>query len=127
MVKEIDRPSTALLCDRYELTALDAAIRSGAAERRAAFEVFTRSLPKGRAYGVVAGTARIIESLADFRFGEHELAYLDDIGVLTPPLHDWLTDWRFAGDIDGYREGDLYFPIAPCSPCASAIAWFSKP
>ena len=39
-------PSTALFTDRYELTMLQAALRSGAAHRRSVFEVFTRRLPE---------------------------------------------------------------------------------
>src|ERR1700754_2977699 len=50
--------STALLTDHYELTMLQAALRSGAAHRRAVFEVFARHLPGGRRYGVVAGMGR---------------------------------------------------------------------
>lgn len=50
--------STALLTDHYELTMLDAALASGTAERPVAFEVFTRSLPPGRRYGVFAGLGR---------------------------------------------------------------------
>ena len=44
--------SSALLTDRYELTMLQAALRSGAAHRRSVFEVFTRRLPNGRRYYV---------------------------------------------------------------------------
>jgi nicotinate phosphoribosyltransferase len=55
--------STALLTDRYELTMLTAALRSGAAGRRAVFEVFARALPYGRRYGVVAGTGRVLDAL----------------------------------------------------------------
>ena len=47
---------TALLTDQYELTMLEASLRSGAADRKATFEVFARHLPHGRRYGVVAGT-----------------------------------------------------------------------
>src|SRR5882757_9323374 len=54
----VDVPSTALFTDRYELTMLQAALRSGAAHRHSVFEVFTRRLPEGRRYGVVAGTGR---------------------------------------------------------------------
>src|SRR5271157_1737690 len=50
---------TALLTDHYELTMLQASLRSGAADRRAVFEVFARHLPHGRRYGVVAGTGRL--------------------------------------------------------------------
>jgi hypothetical protein len=40
--------TTSLLTDRYELTMLQAALRSGAARRRSVFEVFARRLPAGR-------------------------------------------------------------------------------
>ena len=33
--------------------------------RRSVFEVFARSLPDGRRYGVVAGTARVIDAIAE--------------------------------------------------------------
>nr|MDT0663544.1 nicotinate phosphoribosyltransferase [Micromonospora sp. DSM 115978] len=61
--------STALLTDHYELTMVRAALASGAAERRVVFEVFTRSLPQGRRYGVLAGTGRLLDALAHFHFG----------------------------------------------------------
>ena len=48
--------STALLTDRYELTMIDAAIASGRHDRESVFEVFSRRLPEGRRYGIVAGT-----------------------------------------------------------------------
>ena len=50
--------STALLTDHYELTMLQAALRSGTAHRRSVFELFARRLPEGRRYGVVAGVGQ---------------------------------------------------------------------
>ncbi len=105
--------STALLTDHYELTMLQAALRSGAAHRRAVFEVFARHLPGGRRYGVVAGTGRVLDELERFRFGEEELAFLRDNHVVDQPTLDFLADYRFSGDVYGYREGDLYFPASP--------------
>ena len=52
---------------------LRAALASGAAHRRAVFEVFARHLPGDRRYGVVAGTGRLLDALEHFRFGEEEL------------------------------------------------------
>lgn len=105
--------STALLTDRYELTMLDAALLSGRHERECVFEVFARRLPEGRRYGVVAGTGRLIELLQDFRFGDAELGWLREAGVVSPEAVDWLADYRFSGSITGYREGELYFPGSP--------------
>ncbi|MBH5142232.1 nicotinate phosphoribosyltransferase [Rhodococcus erythropolis] len=103
--------STALLTDQYELTMLSAALADGSAFRNCSFEVFARQLPDGRRYGVVAGTERLLDALEQFRFGEPELAivarFLDDTTV------EWLRNYRFSGDIDGYREGDFYFPGSP--------------
>jgi nicotinate phosphoribosyltransferase len=103
--------STALLTDRYELTMLAAALADGTADRRCVFEVFARRLPDGRRYGVVAGTARLLESIGRFRFGSQELAALAD--VVDPATLDWLASYRFSGDVDGYPEGELYFPGSP--------------
>ncbi|MDA2804533.1 nicotinate phosphoribosyltransferase [Nocardiopsis suaedae] len=108
-----EHASSALLTDRYELTMLQGALRSGAAHRRAVFEMFARRLPESRRYGVVAGTGRLLEALRDFRFGTAELDYLSDAGVVDEPTLDWLADYRFTGDVWGYGEGECYFPGSP--------------
>jgi nicotinate phosphoribosyltransferase len=105
--------STALLTDHYELTMLDAARRSGRASRRSVFEVFSRRLPGGRRYGVVAGTGRLIDEIEQFRFGDDELAFLEHRRIVGPDTLDWLADFEFSGTIRGYREGELYFPHSP--------------
>ncbi|WP_435875525.1 nicotinate phosphoribosyltransferase [Nonomuraea fuscirosea] len=105
--------STALLTDHYELTMLQAALRSGAAHRRAVFEVFARHLPGGRRYGVVAGTGRVLDQLERFRFGDEELTYLQEHHVVDDTTLAFLADYRFSGNVYGYREGDVYFPASP--------------
>jgi nicotinate phosphoribosyltransferase len=105
--------SPALLTDRYELTMLAAALADGTAARDCVFEVFARRLPHGRRYGVLAGTGRLLEALPRFRFGDDELAALRDQGLTDQRLLDWLADFSFSGDIDGYAEGELYFPGSP--------------
>ncbi|OLT14649.1 nicotinate phosphoribosyltransferase [Pseudonocardia sp. CNS-139] len=103
--------STALFTDRYELTMAAAALADGTAARQCVFEVFARRLPDGRRYGVVAGTDRLLESIERFRFGPEELERLQ--GVVDDGTLDWLAAYRFSGDIDGYPEGELYFPGSP--------------
>jgi nicotinate phosphoribosyltransferase len=118
-------PAPALFTDRYELTMVAAALADGTADRDCVFEVFARRLPHGRRYGVLAGTGRLLAVLPHFRFGDDELTTLRAQGLTDQRLLDWLADFRFTGDIDGYAEGDLYFPGSPVltvrGPFAEAV------
>ncbi len=105
--------STALLTDRYELTMLQAALADGTAHRHSVFEVFARRLPGGRRYGVLAGTGRVLEALADFRFGEPELSWLAAEGIVDDTTLEYLAGYRFTGNIVGYAEGEVFFPRSP--------------
>ena len=82
--------------------------------------MFARRLPDGRRYGVVAGTGRLLDALADFRFGDEELAAVGEF--LDGETLQWLADYRFTGDIDGYREGELYFPGSPILTVRASFA-----
>ncbi|MFF9198596.1 nicotinate phosphoribosyltransferase [Streptomyces sp. NPDC014779] len=109
----VDVPSTALFTDQYELTMLQAALRAGTADRRSVFEVFTRRLPEGRRYGVVAGIGRVLDAVENFRFDPAVLGFLRERGIVDEPTLQWLAGYRFSGDIWGYPEGEVYFPGSP--------------
>ncbi|MEV8505112.1 nicotinate phosphoribosyltransferase [Actinoplanes sp. NPDC051475] len=105
--------SPALMTDHYELTMVSAALRDGTAHRRSVFEVFARRLPSGRRYGVAAGQGRLIELVREFRFTEEDMTFLRKAGIVDETTAAWLADYRFTGDIDGYAEGELFFPGSP--------------
>ncbi|WP_167583935.1 nicotinate phosphoribosyltransferase [Kineococcus rubinsiae] len=101
------------MTDMYELTMLQAALAGGAADRSCTFEVFGRRLPDGRRFGVVAGTGRVLEALRRFRFDEEVLGRLRATGVVDEATLAWLAAYRFTGSVDGYAEGEVYFPGSP--------------
>lgn len=105
--------TSALLTDQYELTMVDAALKDGTADRRCVFEVFARRLPDGRRYGVVAGLGRFLTALTDFRFGDEEIGFLRERGVIDSGTAAYLADYRFTGSIRAYREGEVFFPNSP--------------
>ncbi|HEY1487533.1 MAG TPA: nicotinate phosphoribosyltransferase [Micromonosporaceae bacterium] len=113
---------TPLMTDHYELTMVNAALRDGSARRPCVFEVFARRLPTGRRYGVVAGTGRLIDTLADFRFGADDIAFLLEAKVVDDATAAWLADYRFSGDISGYAEGELFFPGSPILTVSGGFA-----
>jgi nicotinate phosphoribosyltransferase len=106
-------PSTALFTDHYELTMVQAALRAGTAHRRTVFETFTRRLPEGRRYGVLAGTGRVLDALENFRFEPGLLDFLRERRVVDEPTLRWLAGYRFGGSVHGYPEGEVYFPGSP--------------
>ncbi|MFY1633794.1 nicotinate phosphoribosyltransferase [Solwaraspora sp. WMMB335] len=114
--------SPALLTDHYELTMLTAALADGSAHRHCVFEVFARRLPTGRRYGVVAGIGRLVELIRDFQFDPDTIGYLRDRGVVDATTAKWLADYRFTGDIDGYAEGELFFPNSPILTVSGTFA-----
>ncbi len=106
-------PSTALLTDMYELTMIESALQAGTAYRQSVFELFARRLPGRRRYGVVAGTARALAALQEFRFTPAEISFLKEQQIVNDSTLEWLANFRFTGNIWGYPEGECYFPHSP--------------
>ncbi|MFF1838890.1 nicotinate phosphoribosyltransferase [Streptomyces sp. NPDC058231] len=111
--RRVGVPSTALFTDQYELTMVQAALKAGTADRRSVFEAFTRRLPEGRRYGVVAGIGRVLDAVENFHFEDEMLTFLRERNIVDGPTLAWLADYRFSGDIWGYPEGEVYFPGSP--------------
>ncbi|CAI4173230.1 nicotinate phosphoribosyltransferase [Streptomyces albidoflavus] len=109
----VEVPSTALFTDHYELTMLQAALAAGTADRPCVFEVFTRKLPEGRRYGVLAGVGRVLDAVEHFRFEPAQLDHLRAHDVVDEATLDYLAGYRFSGTISGYPEGEVYFPGSP--------------
>ena len=89
---------------------LQAALRSGKANRRGIFEVFARSLAGGRRFGVFAGSGRLLDLIQDFRFGSSEIEWLLANKVIDDATATWLGNYKFSGNIWGYAEGEIYIP-----------------
>ncbi|MFE3370949.1 nicotinate phosphoribosyltransferase [Streptomyces sp. NPDC059173] len=111
--RRVGVPSTALFTDQYELTMVQAALKAGTADRHSVFEAFTRRLPEGRRYGVVAGTGRVLDAVENFHFDDEMIGFLRQRGIVDEPTLEWLAGYRFSSDIWGYPEGEVYFPGSP--------------
>lgn len=114
--------STALLTDRYELTMVQAALKSGKADVPCVFETFARNLPSGRRFGVVAGVGRLVDSLQEFKFSSSDLEFLAANDVVDSQTLDYLANFSFSGNIYGYQEGELYFGRSPVLTVEASFA-----
>jgi nicotinate phosphoribosyltransferase len=105
----MDITRSGLYTDFYELTMAQGYFCSGKKDARATFDLSFRSAPFGGGYAVFAGLEQALQSVLAFSFSGDELAYLRGLGFRSDFL-EWLEDFRFSGDIDAFREGDIVFP-----------------
>ena len=101
-----------LLTDFYQLTMLQAYWAAHMTET-AVFELFVRKLPPTRNFLMAAGQEQALDFLAGLRFSPEELDYLRDSGQFSADFVDWLSRFRFAGDVDAMPEGTIFFADEP--------------
>ena len=117
-------PTRALLVDLYELT-----MAAGYFERRvgcrATFELFVRSLPAERSYLVAAGIDDALEYLETLRFSDDDIRYLRSLPAfrtVADAFFDYLTSFRFTGEVHGVPEGTLIFAGEPILQVTAPVA-----
>jgi nicotinate phosphoribosyltransferase len=113
-----------LLTDLYELTMAAGYVQNDF-EARATFELFVRSLPAQRNYLVAAGLEQAVDFLERVRFSEEEVAYVRDLPFfrhVRPEFFDYLSRFRFSGDVAALPEGTIFFPGEPLLRVTAPIA-----
>jgi nicotinate phosphoribosyltransferase len=72
-----------------------------------------RKLPARRGFLIAAGLEPALDFLADLHFSAEELGWLARTGRFSPELLDYLTEFRFTGDVHAMPEGTIFFPNEP--------------
>ena len=105
-------PTSALLTDLYQLNMIQAYLDHGET-KSAVFEFFVRTLPARRGFLVAAGLEQALDYLENLRFSEAEIEWLRSTGRFGKNLLDYLTDFRFSGDVHAMPEGTVFFAGEP--------------
>jgi len=103
---------TALLTDLYELTMAQSYLEHDKTGT-AVFSLFCRSLPAERNFLVACGLETLIRKLADFRFTEEDITYLDSLGIFSSDFLEYLRRYRFTGNLYAVPEGTIVFQNEP--------------
>jgi nicotinate phosphoribosyltransferase len=104
--------SSALLTDLYQLTMLQGYLQQRM-EDTAVFEFFVRKLPPRRGFLVAAGLEQALNYLENLRFTPWELDWIAKSGRFSTALVEYLTQFRFTGDVHAMPEGTVFFPDEP--------------
>ena len=102
-----------LLCDFYELTMGNGYFQTGIDKQICYFDVFFRDVPDGGGFAIAAGLEQIIDYIQDLRFTPEDIDFLRGKGVFSEEFLQYLTTFRFTGDIWAVPEGTPIFPGEP--------------
>ncbi len=102
-----------MMTDLYELTMMNGYLRYGKEKNRACFDLFYRRRGDMTAYAVAAGLEQVIEYVKNLRFTQEDVEYLRSLSIFDDAFLDYLTHFRFTGQILAVPEGTVVFPDEP--------------
>ena len=106
-------PSTSpLLTDLYEFNMIQAYLDRGE-DGEAVFEFFVRRLPARRSFLLAAGLDDALDYLETLQFSTAEIDWLKSTGRFRNNLLDYLSRFRFTGDVHAIPEGTVCFANEP--------------
>ncbi|MBQ9480925.1 MAG: nicotinate phosphoribosyltransferase [Clostridia bacterium] len=108
----MEKRNLTLLTDLYELTMMNGYFKEGYRDQVAVFDVFFRQHDL-ITYSLAAGLEQAIDYVTNLRFGEEEIAYLKGLNLFDEEFLNYLSSFRFTGDIYAVPEGTMVFPGEP--------------
>jgi nicotinate phosphoribosyltransferase len=112
----MNQRAIALATDLYQLTMAAAYFDNGLQSEQATFEMFVRSLPKPRAYLVVAGLEQVLQYLHSLQFTTEQIDFIRSHKAfhhVSREFFDYLASFKFTGDVWAMPEGTVVFANEP--------------
>lgn len=109
----VDKLNLTMLCDFYELTMGNGYFEKGYKDRICYFDVFFRQCPDGGGFAIAAGLEQVVKYIQDLHFDADDIAYLRGRNLFSDAFLDYLSTFRFTGDIWAVPEGTPIFPKEP--------------
>jgi nicotinate phosphoribosyltransferase len=112
MMVALDAATSPLLTDLYQINMIQAYLDHGDSGT-AVFELFARTLPARRGFLLAAGLQQALDFLENLRFSAADIDWLRQTGRFRDNLLDYLSAFRFSGDVDAIAEGTAFFASEP--------------
>lgn len=101
-----------LLTDLYELTMMQGYFKNKNQDV-VVFDAFYRNNPCDGGYAICAGLAQVIDYIENLHFDAEDISYLRSLQIFDEDFLEYLSDFKFSGDIYAVPEGSLIFPREP--------------
>ena len=77
------------------------------------FDIFFRKVPDGGGYAIAAGLNEVIDYVQNLRFDKGDIEYLKSLNIFSEDYLNYLSNFKFTGDIWAIPEGTVVFPREP--------------
>ena len=101
-----------LLTDFYELTMMQGYFLNQSNET-VVFDAFYRTNPSGSGYAICCGLDQVIDYIKNLNFEKDDVDYLRSLNIFTEEFLEYLSNFKFSGDIYAVPEGSVVFPMEP--------------
>lgn len=108
-----DQRNLTMVMDLYELTMANGYFNGGDKESRVAFDVFYRKNPDRGGFAIFAGLEQIVEYIENLHFSKEDVEYLRSLNIFTEDFLQYLSEFKFQGDVYAFPEGTIMYPNEP--------------
>ena len=108
----MNREKLELVTDLYEFSMSNGYFELNRDEI-AYFDIFFRKVPDKGGYAIVAGLEQIIDYVENLSFDEEDINYLKSLNIFSDKYLEYLSNFKFTGDIWAIPEGTVVFPREP--------------
>ena len=109
----MDRQNLTLLTDLYELTMMQGYFKNKDQNETVIFDAFYRTNPCNGGYAICAGLEQLIAYIKELHFSPQDIDYLNSLGIFDDDFLNYLSNFKFSGDIYAIPEGTVIFPREP--------------
>ena len=113
MQKQSQERNITMMMDLYELTMSNGYFLQENKDTKVAFDVFFRRNPDGGGFSIFAGLEQILEYIENMHFGPQDIEYLRSLNLFDDDFLQYLSEFRFKGDLYACPEGTIMYPNEP--------------
>ena len=113
MQKQNQERNITMMMDLYELTMSNGYFLQENKDKKVAFDVFFRRNPDGGGFSIFAGLEQILEYIENMHFGPQDIEYLKGLNLFNDDFLQYLSEFRFNGDLYAFPEGTIMYPNEP--------------
>ena len=108
-----DERNLTMVMDLYELTMSNGYFLEGHEDHVATFEVFFRKIPDNGGFAIFAGLEQVIDYIENMHFSSEDIEYFRSLSMFDERFLEFLSSYRFRGDIYAFEEGTIIYPNEP--------------